>query len=58
MNLKFSPLQSLADIATGTGMALINDWPILIANLVIIAGRILLEWLILKKQNRKGKRQS
>ena len=46
-------LSLCGDIAAGTGLALINDWPILIANIVLILGRILLEWIIYKNKNQK-----
>lgn len=50
-------VQIIADVATATGVALINDWSILIANIVLIGGRILLEWIIYKNKNRKGRKQ-
>ena len=47
--------QFFADVATGTGLAFINNWDILLANIVVIAGRILLEWIILKQKQQQNK---
>lgn len=49
--------QFLADVATGTGLAFINNWDVLAANIVVIAGRIIIEWIILKQKQQSKKDQ-
>lgn len=51
--MRMGLLQFSADVATGTAVAIVNDWNVLIANLLLIGGRIILEWIILK-QNRRA----
>lgn len=45
----------LADLGTGTTLAMINTWDILAANVAVILLRIVLEYLILKNNKRKEK---
>jgi hypothetical protein len=51
----------LLDIWAGSVLAIVNDWKILIANVVIILIRVLAEWILLriqrehKRQEREGK---
>ena len=56
----FNKIQSLAaDLSFGTIIGLINDWPVLLANFLLIGGRVLVEILIMKREARKkAKRDS
>jgi len=45
----------LADVGTGSALAWINGFDILLANGVVILLRIILEYLILKNNKRKEK---
>lgn len=43
----------LADLGTGTTLALINAWDILLANGAVILLRIILEYLILRNKRKE-----
>lgn len=49
--------QFLADVGAGTVLAFINNWDVIAANIVVIAGRILIEWIILKQKQAQSKKE-
>lgn len=51
-------LKSLfADLSFGTVIGIINDWSILLANILLIGGRVVLEVLIQRREARKKAKQ-
>jgi len=46
-----------ADVAAGTGLAIINDHSTLILNIVVILGRVLIEAIERRKKKNKNKSQ-
>jgi hypothetical protein len=44
-----------SDLAVGTGIAIVNNWEIIVGNIILITVRIFAEWIIFKiRDNRKA----
>jgi ABC-type uncharacterized transport system permease subunit len=43
-----------SDIAIGTGIAIVNNWEIIVGNIILITLRIFAEWIIFKIRDNRA----
>jgi hypothetical protein len=50
-----TPLQLTADVAAGMGISEVNDMNGVLVTLIIVLGRIAIEWIIQKHKSKKAR---